>query len=103
MNRDPAFLDELIEQGEQRTADFVTALGFEQAWLAGDSMRSSATSPTARRCARRRRSFSADPPAVCARPASSSPTLLAAAVQRRPDPQAAGRRPRALAGPQTGG
>ena len=36
INRDPAFLNELIAQGEQRTADFITALGFERAWLAED-------------------------------------------------------------------
>ncbi len=36
INRDPAFLNELIDQGEQRTADFITALGFEQAWRTRD-------------------------------------------------------------------
>ena len=37
MNRDPDFLDELIDQGEDRATDFVAALGFEQAWRAGDA------------------------------------------------------------------
>ena len=36
LNRDPQFLDELIEQGADRAAEFVAALGFEQAWRAGD-------------------------------------------------------------------
>jgi NTE family protein len=36
MNRDPAFLDGLIEQGESRAEDFVSALAFEQAWRASD-------------------------------------------------------------------
>ena len=36
MNRDPDFLDELIEQGEARAREFVAALGFEQALRAGD-------------------------------------------------------------------
>jgi len=36
INRDPAFLNELIGQGGDRAGDFVTALGFEQAWLDGD-------------------------------------------------------------------
>ncbi len=35
INRDPRFLDELIGQGERRTADFLTALAFERAWAAG--------------------------------------------------------------------
>ena len=37
INRDPRFLTELIEQGERRTSDFVTALAFERAWAAGDA------------------------------------------------------------------
>ena len=37
INRDPRFLDELIEQGERRTSDFLTALAFERAWTAGDA------------------------------------------------------------------
>jgi len=37
LNRDPKFLDGLIEQGEGRAEDFVSALGFEQAWRAGDA------------------------------------------------------------------
>jgi len=36
LNRDPKFLDGLIEQGEGRAEDFVSALGFEQAWRSGD-------------------------------------------------------------------
>ena len=35
----PAFLDELIDQGEDRAEEFVAALGFEQAWRAGDADR----------------------------------------------------------------
>ena len=37
LNRDPDFLDELIDQGEDSAAEFVAALGFEQAWRSGDS------------------------------------------------------------------
>jgi NTE family protein len=37
MNRDPAFLEQLIEQGEGRAEDFVLALAFEQAWRSGDA------------------------------------------------------------------
>jgi NTE family protein len=36
LNRDPAFLDELIAQGETRAGEFVNALLFERAWRAGD-------------------------------------------------------------------
>jgi NTE family protein len=36
LNRDPDFLDELIDQGEARAREFVQALGFEQAWRARD-------------------------------------------------------------------
>ena len=36
MNRDPDFLAELIDQGEQRAAEFVLALAFERAWRAAD-------------------------------------------------------------------
>ena len=36
MNRDPDFLQELIDQGGDRADEFVAALGFEQAWRAGD-------------------------------------------------------------------
>ena len=36
LNRDPAFLDELIAQGKTRAGEFVDALLFEQAWRAGD-------------------------------------------------------------------
>jgi NTE family protein len=39
LNRDPQFLDELIDQGAARAAEFVAALGFEQAWRAGDADR----------------------------------------------------------------
>lgn len=37
INRDPAFLNELIGQGGERATDFISALGFEQAWLSGDA------------------------------------------------------------------
>ena len=37
INREPRFLDELIDQGERRTSDFITALAFERAWAAGDA------------------------------------------------------------------
>ncbi len=36
LNRDPAFLAELIAHGEQRAEQFIAALGFENAWLDGD-------------------------------------------------------------------
>lgn len=36
LNRDPQFLDDLIDQGADRAAEFVAALGFERAWRAGD-------------------------------------------------------------------
>ena len=36
INRDPAFLSELITQGRQRGAIFVDAMGFERAWRSGD-------------------------------------------------------------------
>lgn len=36
INRDPAFLTELITQGRQRGAIFVDAMGFERAWRSGD-------------------------------------------------------------------
>lgn len=36
INRDPAFLAELINQGRERGAIFVDAMGFERAWRAGD-------------------------------------------------------------------
>lgn len=36
LNRDPDFLDELIDQGEDRAEEFVAALGFEHAWRAAD-------------------------------------------------------------------
>jgi NTE family protein len=37
MNRDPAFLEGLIDQGEGRAEDFVTAMAFERAWRSGDA------------------------------------------------------------------
>lgn len=36
LNRDPAFLDGLIEHGKARADQFVTALAFENAWRGGD-------------------------------------------------------------------
>ena len=36
INRDPAFLSELITQGRQRGAIFVDAMSFERAWRSGD-------------------------------------------------------------------
>jgi NTE family protein len=36
LNRDPAFLDGLIEHGKARAEQFVTALAFENAWRSGD-------------------------------------------------------------------
>jgi len=36
LNRDPAFLDGLIEHGKARADQFVTALAFENAWRSGD-------------------------------------------------------------------
>jgi len=39
LNRDPQFLDDLIDQGADRATEFVAALGFEQAWRAGDADR----------------------------------------------------------------
>jgi NTE family protein len=36
LNRDPAFLDELEDQGRTRACEFVDALGFEVDWRAGD-------------------------------------------------------------------
>jgi NTE family protein len=36
LNRDPAFLDELEDQGRIRAGEFVDALGFESAWRSGD-------------------------------------------------------------------
>jgi len=36
LNRDPAFLDSLIAEGEARAGDFVEALLFERDWRAGD-------------------------------------------------------------------
>ena len=36
LNRDPDFLAELIEQGEQRAEEFVISLNFERAWRAAD-------------------------------------------------------------------
>jgi NTE family protein len=37
LNRDPAFLDELIAQGKTRAGEFAAALRFESAWRAGDT------------------------------------------------------------------
>ena len=39
LNRDPQFLDGLIDQGADRATEFVAALGFEQAWRSGDADR----------------------------------------------------------------
>jgi NTE family protein len=36
LNRDPAFIDALIAHGEARAGEFLAALAFERAWLAGD-------------------------------------------------------------------
>jgi NTE family protein len=36
LNRDPAFIDALIDHGESRAAEFLAALAFERAWAAGD-------------------------------------------------------------------
>jgi len=36
LNRDPAFLDGLIEHGKARAEQFVTALAFEKAWRSAD-------------------------------------------------------------------
>jgi NTE family protein len=36
LNRDPAFIADLIAHGEVRAAEFVAALGFEAAWRRGD-------------------------------------------------------------------
>jgi NTE family protein len=37
LNRDPAFIDELIAHGELRADEFLAALSFERAWRAGDA------------------------------------------------------------------
>jgi NTE family protein len=37
INRDPAFVNELIGQGDARTTDFINALDFERSWLARDA------------------------------------------------------------------
>jgi NTE family protein len=37
LNRDPAFIRELIEHGEERAEEFLAALSFERAWRAGDA------------------------------------------------------------------
>ncbi len=37
LNRDPAFIDELIAHGELRAEEFLAALSFERAWRAGDA------------------------------------------------------------------
>ncbi len=37
LNRDPAFIRDLIAHGEGQAGEFLTALNFEQAWRAGDS------------------------------------------------------------------
>jgi NTE family protein len=36
LNRDPAFIAELIAHGEDRAEEFLVALAFERAWRAGD-------------------------------------------------------------------
>ena len=36
LNRDPAFIDALMAHGEARAREFLAALAFERAWLAGD-------------------------------------------------------------------
>jgi NTE family protein len=36
LNRDPAFIQELIDHGEARAEEFLTALEFERAWRARD-------------------------------------------------------------------
>ena len=36
LNRDPAFIADLIAHGEARAAEFLAALGFEAAWRRGD-------------------------------------------------------------------
>ena len=49
INRDPAFLSELINQGRQRGEIFVDAMDFERAWRAGDQDAvGRLTSPTTR-------------------------------------------------------
>ena len=37
LNRDPDFITELIDLGVAQTETFLTALGFEQAWLSGEA------------------------------------------------------------------
>ncbi len=37
LNRDPAFIRELIEHGAERADEFLAALSFERAWRAGDA------------------------------------------------------------------
>jgi NTE family protein len=37
LNRDPAFIRELIEHGEERAEEFLAALSFERAWRVGDA------------------------------------------------------------------
>jgi NTE family protein len=37
LNRDPAFIRDLIAHGQAQADEFLTALSFEQAWRAGDS------------------------------------------------------------------
>ena len=37
LNRDPAFIGELIEHGAERAEEFLAALSFERAWRAGDA------------------------------------------------------------------
>ena len=37
LNRDPAFIGELIEHGAERADEFLAALSFERAWRAGDA------------------------------------------------------------------
>lgn len=37
LNRDPGFIEELIAEGEQQAAEFLTALAFEEAWARRDA------------------------------------------------------------------
>ena len=102
MNRDPKFLDGLIEQGEGRAEDFVSALGFEQAWRAGDA--DAVVAFFAEDC-----EISSEPPFSVRERASRKDRRSGVRDQRaqqedppRPDPQADLRRSGQLADPAAG-
>jgi NTE family protein len=99
LDRDPSFIAGLIEHGEERAEEFLAALAFERAWMAGDveatlsffshDARVVSEAPFPRPRADRRRSGH---PAVPARSPHSR-------RHGRRDPQAGRRRPRHVVGP----